>query len=179
MSNGETEVPDSIEEAEQPELITATYPDEASAKSGFGALRDAQKAEAVWLKDVALVVRDADNTLHLKETEDMAAPEGALYGGTIGAVLGMIAGPLGLVLGGALGALVGGAAAQARDADIEDDWLRELGESLPPGAGMVVAITTGMWVPQVEATLTASGGKVLTRTIDAALAEQLGLDEGG
>ena len=74
----------------------------------------------------------------------MAAPEGALYGGTIGAIVGMIAGPLGLVLGCALGAMIGGVAARTRDADIDDDWLKELGEALPAGGGMVVAVAPGM-----------------------------------
>lgn len=168
---------DPVAEAERPELITSTYPDEASAKAGFDALTELQKNKEVWLGDVALVVRDEANTLHVREPDDMAAPEGAFYGGTIGAVLGMFAGPLGLVVGGAIGALVGGAAAQASDADVQDEWLKELGLSLQPGTGMVVAVTTGMWVQRVTDTLSASGGKVMTRPIDAELARQMGLTQ--
>jgi uncharacterized membrane protein len=97
-----------------------------------------------------------------------------LYGATIGAVVGMIAGPLGLAVGGALGALVGGAVARASDGEIEDEWLKELGQSLPPGAGMVVAVTPALYVSKVKDAL---GGNVMARTIDPALAARIGLDE--
>lgn len=168
---------DSVEEIEGPELITAVYPDEESGRAGFEALRERQKEMEVLLADVAFVVRDAENNLHVREPDDMAAPEGALYGGTVGAVLGMIAGPLGLVIGGALGALVGGMGAQASDADIEDDWLRELGQSLQPGTSMVVAVTPALYATEAVGTLAALGGKVMTRTVTPELAREMGMEQ--
>lgn len=166
-----------IEALEQPDLVVATFPDETSARAAFNNLRDHQKAQDVLLADIAIVMRDADNTLHINEPDDMAAPEGAIYGGTIGAIIGMIAGPLGLVLGGALGAMLGGAAAQSSDADIEDDWLKELGESLPAGSGMVVAVVPGIHAVTVTDLLTSQGGKVMTRPVDSTTANEMGMLE--
>ncbi len=166
-----------IEDLELPRLIVATYHDEASAQAAFDALRNLQKDRQVLLADIAIVMRDNDNTLHINEPDDMAAPEGALYGGTIGAIVGMIAGPLGLAIGGALGAMIGGAAAQTVDADADDAWLREIGEALPPGAGLVVAVAPGIAASQVGAFLTAQGGKVMTRIIDPDMANEMGMPE--
>src|SRR5829696_7296992 len=125
-----------IEDLEQPDLVVATFPDEASARAAFTALRDMQKDKQLLLADIAIVMRDNNNTLHISEPDDMAAPEGALYGGTIGAIVGVIAGPIGVAVGGALGAMIGGALSKTSDADIDDEWLRELGADLLPGAGM-------------------------------------------
>ena len=51
-----------IEELEQPDLIVATYHDEATARTAFNALRDLQKDQQVLLADIAIVMRDAPTT---------------------------------------------------------------------------------------------------------------------
>lgn len=175
--NSEAQGEQPIEAMEQPDLVVGTFADEISARGAFEALRNLQKDQQVLLAEVALVLRDNNNTLHISEPDDMEAPEGALYGGTIGAIVGMFAGPLGLVVGGALGAMIGGAAARTSDADVEDKWLTELGSSLQPGSGMVVTVVPGIAVAQVSDFLGAKGGKVLTRAIDPEMAAAMGMPE--
>jgi uncharacterized membrane protein len=175
--NVDTSVDTPIEDLEQPDLVIATFSDELTARAAFTALRDMQQDKQLLLADIAIVMRDDNNTLHITEPDDMAAPEGALYGGTIGAIVGVIAGPIGVAVGGALGAMIGGALSKTSDADMDDEWLKELGGDLLPGAGMVVVVVPGISASQVGAFLTGQGGKVVMQPVDSVLANRMGMPE--
>jgi uncharacterized membrane protein len=90
------------------------------------------KAGNLTLEDMAIVTND-DGKIKLQQTRDLNAGTGAGAGGWVGALLGIVGGPLGMVAGGALGATVGGLWAKLRDIGIDDNKMKEMGESLGDG----------------------------------------------
>ena len=120
-----------------PQVIAATFADEAAAGKGLATIAGALGSN---LTQGAVVQKDAEGKIKFVATKDMSAVQGAKIGGLAGAVLGIIAGPIGVIGGGAVGAGVGSLAAKLRDSGFPDAQLRGLGDDLSPGQGAMVAL---------------------------------------
>ena len=155
------------------QLIVAAFQDENAADQALKELKNAQKQKLIDIQDAAVIRRDENNKLHIKETADPGGGKGAAAGGAIGAVIGLIGGPPGVVVGASVGALVGGVTAKVVDSGIPDDRLEKIGEGLQPGTSAIVAIIEHRWVGDVEKQLADAGADVLTEALRADIAEQL------
>jgi len=155
------------------QLIVAAFQDEDAADEALKKLKTAQKQKLIDIQDAAVIQRDDNNKLHIKETADPGGGRGAAAGGAIGAVIGLIAGPPGVVVGAAVGALVGGVTAKVIDSGIPDDRLKQIGEGLQPGTSAIVAIIEHSWVEDVEKQLAEDGADVLTESLRTDIAKQL------
>jgi uncharacterized membrane protein len=169
----EAEAAASPEDDTEIELLVASFADDDRARAAYDILREAEKRGQLLTADMAIVERDQNNHLNVREEQDVDAGPGALLGAGIGAILGMIAGPLGLVVAAAGGALAGGVAAEAIDAGVEDDWLRALGEALTPGGALVAVAIARYWVPLAAGYLQQAGGEVTRLPLPAPLAREL------
>jgi uncharacterized membrane protein len=155
------------------ELLVASFADDDQAETAYNTLREAEKEGQLVTADLAIVERDDNNRLSVRESQDVDMAPGALLGAGIGAILGLIAGPLGLVVAAAGGALAGGVAAEAIDAGVEDDWLRALGEALKPGGALVAVAIARYWVPLAAGYLQQAGGEVTRHPLPEPLAREL------
>lgn len=155
------------------QVIVAAFKEEGSADEALKALKEAKKERLIGIQDAAIIRRDDDNKLHIKETADVGGGKGAAIGGVLGGVIGLIGGPAGVVLGGAAGAAVGGITAKLFDAGIPDERLEEIGSALKPGTSAIIAIIEHKWVAEVEAELAEAGADVLTEALRDDIAEQL------
>ena len=156
------------------QVIVAAFQNEEGAEDAFKKLKDAKKEHVIDIDNAAILRRDEDGKLHVKEVRDMSGGKGAAIGGVAGAVAGLLAGPV--VLAAGAGALIGGLAAKLRDSGFRDERLKQLGEALTPGTSALVAVIEHTWVHDVEKLLADYGANVMTETIKADIAQQL---EGG
>jgi uncharacterized membrane protein len=154
------------------QVIVATFQNEGGAEDALQQLKEAQKEDVIDIENAALLRRDEGGTLHMKEPRDMHGGKGAAIGGVTGAVAGLLAGPV--VLAAGIGALIGGLAAKLRDSGFRDDRLKQLGEALTPGTSALVAVIEHTWVRDAEQMLRERGATVMTESITADIAEQLG-----
>src|SRR5689334_24977968 len=104
------------------QIIVAAFNDEVTADEVLEGLKDAQAEGLIKIQDAAVVRRDVNDKLHIKETGDWSGKRGAVTGGVIGALVGLAAGPVGWVALG--GAAIGGVLAKVRDSGIPDERLR-------------------------------------------------------
>ncbi len=88
---------------------------------------------SVEMEDAAIVTKEEDGKIRLRQTRDVMPGQGAASGGWVGALVGIVGGPVGMLAGGALGAAAGGLFAKLRDVGIDDDQMREMGERLGKG----------------------------------------------
>jgi uncharacterized membrane protein len=169
----EAEAAESPEDDTAIELVVASFAGDKQAEGAYDIIREAEKQGQLLTADLAIVERDENNRLHVRESQDVDARPGALLGGGIGAILGMAAGPLGLAVAAGAGALVGGVTAEVIDAGIDDDWLRALGEALKPGSALVAVAVARYWVPLVAGYLQQAGGEVTRHPLPEPLAREL------
>ena len=153
------------------QIVAAAFNSPDGAAKAVEALKDARAAGLIAIDNLAILTKDADGKLDIKEPTDWGGTKGAVVGGVAGAAIGLLAGPVGWVTG--IGALVGGLAAKLRDSGFKDERLRTLGESLRPGTSAVVAVVEHRWVLALEKQLAEAGADTLTEEIGADIATQL------
>jgi uncharacterized membrane protein len=152
------------------DIYIAGYSDPASAKADFDALKKAQREGLVVIDGAVLVSRDADGTLHVKESGDHDVFKGATIGVAGGLVLGLFAPPLlgAMVVGGLIGGVVGKLVKHHDEKGIAKD----LEETVPPGTSGVVAVFEEIWVAEVERQL-AKAEKKAVKEADKETAREL------
>ena len=112
------------------EILVAAFENEAAADAAYNQLKRGDNR--TWLDDVAIIVHEG-NKVKFKESKDMGGGKGAVVGGVIGAVTGLLFPPA-LLVATAAGAVIGGLTAKLHDANLSNDTLRQLGEQLAPGS---------------------------------------------
>ncbi len=152
------------------DVYIAGYDDPASAKADFDSLKKAQREGIVFIDGAILVNRDADGTMHVKESGDHDVFKGATVGVAGGFVLGLFAPPLlgAMVVGGAIGGLLGKLAKHHEEKAIGKD----AEDVIAPGKSGVVAVFEEIWVDEVASQL-AKANKKSVKQADKKTADEL------
>jgi uncharacterized membrane protein len=152
------------------DLYIAGYGDPAAAKEDFDALKKAQRQGIVFIDGAVLVSRDADGTMHVKESGDHDVFKGSVIGVAGGFVVGLFAPPLlgAMVVGGLIGGLIGKLKKHHEEKGIQED----IEHAVPPGTSGVVAVFEEIWVDEVERQL-AKAQKKAVKEVDKATANEL------
>ena len=157
------------------QVIVAAFNDLNGASQALKSLKDAKKERLIEIEDAAVLTKDADGKVKIKETADMRAGKGATIGAIAGGVVGLLAGPVGWAALG--GGVIGGLAAKLHDGGFPDDRLRQLAEGLTPDSSALVAVIDHRWVADLERELARQGADVVTEGLRDDIAAQL--KEGG
>jgi uncharacterized membrane protein len=154
------------------ELIVAAFQDESGAEQALQELKAAKKEGLIKIDNAAILKKDADGKIHIKEAKDMGGGKGAVIGGVVGGVLGLIAGPAAIATA-AIGATIGGLAAKLSDGGFRDDRLQTIAASLKPGSSAIVALIEHEWVDEMEQIMREQGADAMTAAVSADIAKQL------
>jgi uncharacterized membrane protein len=111
-------------------LVVITFDNADEAGKVRETLRSAQHSDYLSLDDSAVVVKDEDGKIHVKNEMDRGVKIGAIGGGLLGLLIGGIIFPVaGLLIGALGGALVG----KSVDLGIDQKFVKEVSEDLQPG----------------------------------------------
>jgi uncharacterized membrane protein len=161
------------------ELIVAAFNDEQEAKATLKVLKQLEKEEVIFLVNAAVLTKNDKGNVSIKETQDVKAGKGALFGAVAGGLIGLLGGPAGVVVGAAAGAATGGVAANKIDMGFPDDALKELQETLTPGSSAILALIQHEWVDRVVEELENAGAALFRQTLKEEIASQLVESEAG
>jgi len=112
------------------ELLVFTFDNETDAARMRDTLVGMQKQHIIQLEDAAVVVRDQDGKVKVKQATSLAGA-GALGGAFWGMLIGLLfwAPWLGLAIGAVTGAIAG----KMSDVGVDDKFIKEVGDSIEPG----------------------------------------------
>ena len=155
-------------------VAVAAFPDEKAAGEMLKQLKELKRERIIGIVDAAVIRKDDDGKIHIKETADMSGKKGAGVGALLGVAVGLLAGPVGLWVGG--GAIVGWLAAR-RDKGFKNERLERVGEGLTPGSSAIIAVVEHKWVAELEKELAEAGADVVTEELAQHIADELDKEE--
>ena len=154
------------------EMMVVSFADENMADEVLDTIKKMEDKAVVDLKSGAVVVRDSSGKVTIKETSDFDAKQGAIGGAIAGSVLSLLGGSL--IKGAILGAAGGAAAGKFIDLGLDDEFLREIGDSLGTSSSAVVALVDFDQVDQAMEELDQfAGGTILHHTLSNDVYEKL------
>lgn len=153
------------------QVIVAAFKDIDGASNALKTLQDAKREKFITIEDAAVITKDANGKVKIKDTADMGAGKGATIGAIAGGVIGLLAGPVGWVALG--GGVIGGLAAKLHDSGFPDDQLKQLSAGLTPNSSALVAVIDHAWVAEVERELASQQADLVTQTLSDDIHQQL------
>ena len=122
------------------ELIVIAFDTETGAEEMRDDLQKLKKEHLISLKDAAVVIHRQDGKVKVKQATHLVG-KGAVAGGLGGLLLGtlFLAPWLGLV-GGAIGGAVAG---KKTDIGVDDNFIKEVGETIEPGHSALFLLAEG------------------------------------
>jgi uncharacterized membrane protein len=154
------------------ELIVAAFGDEQGAENAVKTLEEAKKERGLGLYDSAVIRRDADNILHIRETWGGGAGKGVATSALIGGVIGLLFPPE-VLAPGLIGSTVGGLATRLKEDGFSDKAIKELGTSLKPGTSAIIAIVDHQGADDLEHQIEMQGASIVRQFISTDIAAQL------
>ena len=141
------------------DLVVLDFDGVGTADDVLTKLRNMQKAHLVDLEDACVVVHTAAGKIQVKQAMNLAAL-GAASGASSGMLIGALAGLLllnplaGLAIGGLAGAGFGALSGSMADYGINDDFIQNLGRTIPKGSSalflLIRSSTPDKVLPEIE-----------------------------
>ncbi len=118
-------------------LVVIAFPNESEAFELRAALVKLQTQYLIEMEDVVVVTRDLKGKVQLHQAVNLTAT-GAVGGAFWGLLIGMIF--LNPLLGAAMGAGAGALSGSLQDIGINDQFMRDLGETFTPGSSALFVL---------------------------------------
>ncbi|WP_309733712.1 DUF1269 domain-containing protein [Chamaesiphon sp. OTE_75_metabat_556] len=143
------------------DLIVVGFKDEFKADEVMNELRRLQSEYLVDLEDAAIVVRNQEGKVKIKQAQELVAA-GAISGSYWGVLLSVLFfNPIFALVGAAAGALSGALS----DIGIDDNFMRDLGSTIEPGTSAIFVLIRKSTPDRVLADLSKFEGKVLRTSL--------------
>ncbi len=160
------------------DLLVMGFDDKFKADKVLAEVQELEKEHLVDLADAAVVVRDDKGKVKIKQTRDLTAVTasgGFWWGGLFGLLMGwVILNPLlGWAAGAGIGTAIGWLQGRSIDLGINDQFMKELGETLKPGNSAIFVLIRRATVDRVIDELKPYGGTILHTSLSKVDEEKL------
>ena len=144
-------------------MLTVVFDNEKKAYQGKSALSDLEHEGSIAIYAAAVVTKQADGTVSVKQYDDFG-PAGTLLGTAVGALASVLGGPAALAVGTASG-LTLGALFDMNQAQVGVDFVEDVSKALAPSKVAVIAEIEEEWTTPVDTRMEALGGMVFRRSL--------------
>jgi len=144
------------------DLVVIGYDDQFKAEEVRLMLWKMQKDYLIDLGDAVVAEKNDKGKVKLHQAQNLTAA-GAASGGFWGALIGLIF--LNPLLGLAVGASAGAVSGALTDVGINNNFMKELAESLHPGSSVLFVLVRSVTPDKVLDELKGTGGKVLKTSL--------------
>jgi uncharacterized membrane protein len=151
------------------QLLVITFGERETAAQAAERLKSIHKAHAANIDDMAVVEKDAEGKVHVQHGIDTVTAGGAIGGGFLGLLLGLVFFPIGgLIIGAAAGAFIGRSLHHNVDKKLVEDVTSDLG----PDSSALFVLGSGT-ASAVVGALEPFKGKIYQTTLDSETEAQL------
>jgi uncharacterized membrane protein len=151
------------------QLLVITFPKRETAGQAAERLKGLNKTNAASIQDMAVVEKDADDKVHVHHGVDTTTAGGAIGGGVLGLLLGLVFFPIGgLIIGAAAGAFIG----RSLHHNVDKKLIEDVTNDLSANSSALFVVGDGSPAAVVGA-LEPFKGKVYQTTVDPETEAQL------
>jgi uncharacterized membrane protein len=151
-------------------LVVISFDSATEAENVLGELKSQSKFGNISLDDTAVVSKDADGKVHVRNNVSHGTMTATGIGALLGLLLSFIAFPVaGLLIGGALGAGVG----RLVDLGIDGKFVKQVSEALEPGTSALFVLVHDANPAAIRAALEDHHGTIIQTTLSTDAEENL------
>jgi len=157
-------------------IIVVGFVDDDRAYEAMTTLNELATQGQIGLAEAAVVIRDDDGHIDIKDQVAQDGWAGTASGGLVGLLIGILGGPLGVLLGGATGLAVGSLFDLA-DSEDTDSALSEVSKTVKVGHTALLARVEEQSPEVIDAAMERLSGTVLRRSVADVEAEIAAAEE--
>ena len=151
-------------------LVVVSFDSSDEAEKVLEELKGQRKYGNISLDDTAVVSKDTDGKVHVKNHVSHGTMVATGIGALLGLMLSIIAFPVaGLLLGAGGGALIG----RAMDLGVDGNFVKEVSESLQPGTSALFVLAHDANPAAIRAALEGHHGTIIQTTLSSEAEENL------
>jgi uncharacterized membrane protein len=151
-------------------ILVITFEDENQAMAVLKSLKNLQHEDMLKLDDAAVIVKDKEGKVQIKNMAESDVKTGAAIGGVIGLAVGSILFPIaGIALGAAGGALVG----KSLGNGVDKKFVKEVTEAIKPGNSAILFLVAHENTGMLIAALEPYSGKIYQSSFDSDVEEEI------
>jgi uncharacterized membrane protein len=155
------------------ELMARVYDNMEKAGEMLQLVKNLQKEKVLKLRDAAVLVKDEEGKTSVRETADIDARHGGLFGAVVGGLIGLPAGPIGIVVGALAGATTGSVAAKRIDMGFSNEFLESFKRELKPGTSALIILVEHHWREWLADALGGVEGVEFSHTLSDRMVEEM------
>ena len=144
------------------DLVAISFDSEETATKALASIRALEKDGQIGLEDTAVVTKDADGKVHVKNEMSSGTETGAAVGAVLGSLLFFVF-PIGAIVG---GAVIGGLIGRAAKPGIDGNFVKQVEADLPAGGSAIFLLTKGGRPGMLIASMRQYEGKVVQTSLD-------------
>lgn len=145
-------------------VVVVAFSDNGKAYEALATVKQLDRDGRIDLVEAAVVTRDSDGHVHIKDEAGDDNLAGTASGGLIGLLIGILGGPLGILLGGATGLLLG-SLYDLDDIDTTESALGEVSKTVQVGRNSLLAQVVEQSPDVLDSAMAQLGGTVLRRPV--------------
>ena len=151
------------------DLVVITFTTQDAGLAALKHIRQSEHATGLSLSDTAVVEKDAEGKVHVKNELSSGTEVGAVSGGALGLLLGVAFFPV-LAIG--IGAAIGAAIGHSVSNHVDQDFVKDVQAELKPGTSALFAVVSANPSALVAA-VRGFDGKVYQTTLNPELEDSL------
>jgi len=157
----------------QIDLVAVAFDAPEDAARALGFIEQFRKRGTLKILNAAILVRDAEGNIAVKDTQDIDPKKGRLLGAVTGGLIGLVGGPVGAVVGALAGAGAGGLAGKKIDFGFSEKFLDGLKQYLKPDTSALIVLVEHDYYTQLSEVIAEEEGVFFRQTLTDRLVQQL------
>jgi uncharacterized membrane protein/sporulation protein YlmC with PRC-barrel domain len=167
---------DQLRGTEEPamiDLVAVAFDAPEDAGQALKLVERVQKQGTLKVLNAAVLVKDAEGNVTIKDTRDIDPKKGRRLGAVTGGLIGLVGGPVGAVVGALAGVGAGGLAGKKIDFGFSDQFLDGLKQYLKPNTSALILLVEHAYYQQLSEVIAEEEGVFFRQTLTDKLVEQL------